>query len=328
MQIESFIELVDGDLQNNPSINSFDKFVFEAKKVKRGDLFISTSNSDIDEAIKNGAYGIVFEDDIEIKDEEIAWIKVSSIKTTLTKYLRYFLLEKGVIVYYFNENMFDMSKNIAITQSILYLSGDIISDFKKILLNKTTFIISNDKEFLEKIYPMYKIVEEEKELKIIRSSIFKSSFIYKDIYYKGIKIPTLHQKQLQKILAFFSKYKIAFDIEKLNYTKNFYPIFINSNLEEVDFGESSKVLIFAKNSKYIQEDIIYLKKNTKWAKSLIFIPSSLIIDYSVEIYSGYRDLINLLKKDFNFAIVYGDKDEFLEELNQFYEKKDKANLLF
>ncbi len=328
MQIESFIRLVNGNLINTPSINSFDKFVFEAKKVKRGDIFISSTNSDIDEALQNGAYGIVFEGEVEIKDEEIAWIKVSSIEVALTKYLRYFLLEKGVIVYYFNENAFDMLKNIAITQSILYLSGDIVTDFKNILLNKTTFIISNSKEFLENIYPLYKTMDDYEELKIIRSSIFKSSFIYKDRYYKGIKIPNLHQKQLQKILAFFSKYKISFDIEKLDYTKNFYPIFINDNLEEVDFGESSKVLIFAKNSKYIQEDIIYLKKNTKWAKSLIFVPSTLLIDYSVEIYSGYRDLINLFKKDFNFAIVYGDKDEFLKEFYQFLDKKGRVSSLF
>ena len=41
MQIESFVRLINAKLLNNPYINSFENFVFEAKKVKRGDIFIA-----------------------------------------------------------------------------------------------------------------------------------------------------------------------------------------------------------------------------------------------------------------------------------------------
>jgi len=60
MRIENFIRLIGGELQNNPLINSYERIILNVKKILRGDVFISNDIDEIKQALKNGAYGIVY----------------------------------------------------------------------------------------------------------------------------------------------------------------------------------------------------------------------------------------------------------------------------
>ena len=53
MTISSVVDIVHGELLNTPSINRIEQIRVDAKKVKRGDLFISLFGNDIDEALQN-----------------------------------------------------------------------------------------------------------------------------------------------------------------------------------------------------------------------------------------------------------------------------------
>ena len=79
MRLENLLALTQGTLQNQPFVSRFEGISFNAKKVKRGNLFVAFSNAEIDEAILNGAYGIIFDRPTQIADNEIAWIKVDDV---------------------------------------------------------------------------------------------------------------------------------------------------------------------------------------------------------------------------------------------------------
>ena len=66
-------------------------------------MFIAFDDSSIEDAILNGAYGIVFSKPTQISDSEIAWIKVQSLDDALKRLLRFKLLDKNVTVYETNE---------------------------------------------------------------------------------------------------------------------------------------------------------------------------------------------------------------------------------
>jgi len=103
MRLENLLALTDGKVVNTPFVKQFSNIIFEAKKVKRGDLFIAFDEQHIEEAVINGAYGVMFEKPTQITDTEIAWIKVASLEEALKRLLRFRLIEKEILVYECNE---------------------------------------------------------------------------------------------------------------------------------------------------------------------------------------------------------------------------------
>ena len=72
MRLENLLALTHGKLISEPFVNSFENIVFDARSVKRGDLFMAFDDRSIEEAIFNGAYGILFDKPTQITDSEIA----------------------------------------------------------------------------------------------------------------------------------------------------------------------------------------------------------------------------------------------------------------
>ena len=89
MRLENILALTNAKLINEPFVNSFENIVFQADKIKRGDLFVAFEEQEIQTAILNGAYGIIFSKPTQISDNEIAWIKVLDIEDALKRLLRF-----------------------------------------------------------------------------------------------------------------------------------------------------------------------------------------------------------------------------------------------
>ena len=82
MKIEDILNLTEGVLTNTPKVQAIESATVYPSKVDHGDLFFSSSQEDIDKAVENGAYAIVYDIDTLVKtDDEIAWIKVFKHKT-------------------------------------------------------------------------------------------------------------------------------------------------------------------------------------------------------------------------------------------------------
>ena len=73
MKIEDILNLTEGVLTNEPKVQAIEAATVYPSKVDHGDLFISSTQEEIDKAIENGAYAIVYDnEDINKKDDEIA----------------------------------------------------------------------------------------------------------------------------------------------------------------------------------------------------------------------------------------------------------------
>ena len=68
MRLENLLALTHGSLLNEPFVKLFSSVVLDAKAVRRGDLFMAFDETAIEEAIFNGAYGIVFSKPTQISD--------------------------------------------------------------------------------------------------------------------------------------------------------------------------------------------------------------------------------------------------------------------
>jgi len=308
MRLENVLALTHGKLINKPFVSSFKNIVFEAKYVKRGDLFIAFEEDDIDTAVFNGAYGIVFDKPTQISDSEIAWVKVQNNENALKRLLRFKLINRNITIYETNEITLKFALQIITEPNFIVLNGDIKNVFKTLLNVEEDCVILfspslNDKDIFTntKTIPNRTILD----LKIIEHTLFETSFIYDDIFYERELISPLFIPYLHKLLDLLKSLNINFRLKKFIPIEHFEAVFINKNLEIKEFGSSDRVLIFEKKISLMDKEIEFLNKYANWAKKIYITPNS---------YKTENDILEILKKDrFHFALIVGADKSILNK---------------
>ena len=281
MQISSILDIVDGSLLNSPSISFIYSIKTNALKVKEGDLFIAKNINEIDLAIRNGAFAIIFDTNVPIIDNEIAWIKVKNIDISIIKLVRFKLAIKNIEAFYCNKIIYDLLKiySTHFLKNVRLVPNKLENTFRFIdEIEDNDILISCNKNILDNIYPKNKDFDHINKLNeidnLIEHSLFETSFSYENVYFSRLKISSLYIRDFLKVFNFF---KQNLDLTKLKSFYNFKPLFLDRNLNLVEFGKSDKFIICQNNEDLYENEISYMKKQYKYAKN-IFITSS-YIDY-------------------------------------------------
>ena len=125
MKIEDILNLTEGILTNAPKVQAIEAATVYYSKVDHGDLFFSSSQEEIDQAIENGAYAIVYDNENIIqKDDEIAWIKVSDIQLAAFKLIRYVVIKKEASFFLLLEHELTFLKMILTHKTNISFIGD------------------------------------------------------------------------------------------------------------------------------------------------------------------------------------------------------------
>ena len=311
MRLENLLALTQGTLQNQPFVTRFEGISFDAKKVKRGNLFIAFNNADIDEAILHGAYGIIFDKPTQIADNEIAWIKVGSVDDTLMRLLRFHLIEKELDVYETDLITIKLAQQVMTNSDILVLGQSIKDDFMALwevpqhskilyspkLIDRDTFVTS------KRLPNAYK-----DEITIIEQTLFETSFIFNDIFYERQLLSPFFISYLERLLNFYKMNDIGYRLRSFTSIDNFDAVFTNRDLSVKEFGASDRVLIFEPDFELIHSQISFLKRQANWAKIIYLLPKAKAIPFEnvdgIFTYETQQDIIETLKSaSFHFALI-------------------------
>lgn len=311
MRLENFLALTNATLINEPCINSFENIIFEASKVKRGDLFFAYSESDIDLAVSNGAYGVIFDTSVEVSDSEIAWMKVSDLDIALNLLIRFKMIEKEVVVYECNEIILKLSLQIITQTNFLALCGNGRAIFKELwsIEDRATILFCpalTNKDIFVSIKELPQTTIEF--IEIMEQTLFETSFIFKNIFYERQLISPFFMPYLEELLNALEVLKIEYRVKKFIPIEHFMAVFTNRNFEPREFGTSDKVLIFEKNSELIHSEIRFLQKNANWAKIVYIIPKYIECenDENIFYYRDEKEIMEILKScTFHFALIVG-----------------------
>jgi len=329
MRLENSVALMNGELINSPFVNNFSNITFDAKAVKRGDLFIAFDEGMIEEAVFNGAYGIVFSKPTQITDSEIAWIKVANLEDALTRLLRFELLNKNIAVYSCSEIVLKLAKQIVTETNFIVVSGDIKSVYQSLsnVEDNTTLLFSPTLSTVDIFTDIIDLPNKSVHtINIVEQTLFETSFIYDNIFYERQLISPFFIPYLEQLLNLYKKLKINFRLRKFTPIDHFEAVFTNKNFEMKEFGTSDKVLIFEKSTHLIESEILFLQNQATWAKIIYLIPhankkllsSSLIDMENISFYNSQDEIKNLLKsRDFHFALIVGvDKSILAKPLSR------------
>ena len=324
MRLENLLALTQGVLQSQPFVTRFEGISFDAKKVKRGNLFIAFNTQDIDEAILHGAYGIVFDKPTQIADSEIAWIKVESVDDALMRLLRFHLIEKELEVFETDRITIKLARQIMTDSNFIVLGNSIKEDFRvlwelakgaKVLYSSK--LIDRDTFVSSKLLPtMY-----EEKIKIMEQTLFETSFIFHNIFYERQLLSPFFISHLERLLNFYMLNDITYRIRTFAPIENFEAVFTNKELSVKEFGASDHVLIFEPDFELIPSQISFLQKQAAWAKVIYLLPQTKAQPYEhvtgIFTYTSQQDIINILKSSsFHYALVAEQDKTLLARVQQ------------
>ncbi len=318
MKISDLINITGGELQSTPEVQGVEGATVFPSKVEQGDLFLASNLEDIPTAIEQGAYAIIYDSDIHTKfDEEIAWIKVKSVKEASFRLLRYAMLQKKsmfVLLKPCEESLLKMI--LTHKNSISFLPKEWTKAFEMILNTEQHLFVSSDSKLLETITPDPRKLEDEANGEMISDTLFRSTFKVNGYIYQQKEMAPFHLEYLLKVVNFCDKEQLPYSLDRIRYTRHFEPIFVNSRLASVPLGSSDRVVIFVDNLDDIVKAREYVRFQSSWVKSIVLTPPKTKVE-NVERpiwFNTPQEARDILKKThFNYAFVYSlDKDIFKE----------------
>lgn len=318
MKIENLIFLISGELKNSPAISNITGFSNDVEKLKRGDLFFAAKKDEIDQAIQNGAYAVLFEGWTQISDSEIAWIKVENLELAALKLLRFFLIQNSISIYKISSLEWDMIKTVANKDEILYIEDDFINTFINLYKKDIKFALIKSDNIIKKISLDIDFLEISKKIDIKNSYLFETSFIYEGKFYERVHIPKIFIESFNKILNLLDSYNISYFIKNIEKLNHFRPYFIDRNFTVKEFGKSEKVIILEKDYGLLDKEKDYLEKNASWAKRVYISDEKKDFFIYAKNFDKIREI--LYNFDFNFALI-GVKDMDVEKLQIKKEEK-------
>jgi len=334
MNLANLSALVEGTLSNSPSITSFEDVCFHANKVRRGDLFIALKHEEIQEAILNGAYGIVFEKPTQITDQEIAWIKVESLDNALLRLLRFHILEKSPKVFSCNSISLKLASQIITPRNLLVLDKSFHEHLNDLWnLEENQYILFSTKTIDANLFIDAKELTNIKNssINIVEQTLFETSFIYDDTYYERQLLSPFFMPYLETILEFFKQNSIRYQIREFSSINHFQPVFTNIRFQVKEFGKSDNVLIFEPEFELIKEQIKFLSTQANWAKIIYLVPHNRVDELddmqNVFVYESSWDIMQILKNEnYHFALIAEKTADVLDEPE--FEQKIQQPSLF
>lgn len=317
MRLDKILDILYGSLVNTPYISHFSTLSSEISEVKKGTLFFAINENDIESAVKKGAYGVVFQGECEIIDNEIAWIKVNSLEVSIFRLIRYLILEGEYIFLMMNSIEIESICKIETDFSCKILKEQKISDtlnyfFSNYINNieSKIIILTNLKEF-EKIEVMklcsllytkdmiarnydfsnnefIKVTQKKIALSITYHSIFETKIIFNDRIYT-LNYPYIFLPFLQSAISLISDFNATFNDAKLSFSikeniKYFEHIFIDKNFNAAQKG-------------------LHKASHKLSQKAIIFLPNTRIFSFITLNKSDFKNLqnqgIKLFKSDEN-----------------------------
>ena len=323
MKIEDILNLTEGVLTNTPKVQAIEAASVYPSKIDHGDLFFSSNQEEIDKAIENGAYAIVYDDEnIVKKDDEIAWIKVSDIRLAAFKLIRYVVIKKEATFYLLSEHELTFLKMILTHKTnVSFIANDWRKAFEQILNSDDALFVGTDKELMQLIKPDAKRLEREVDGYPVSDTLFRTTFKVGHYVYQEKELIPFHLEYLLRVVHFCDEQDLPYSIDRIKYTKHFLPVFIDMKLKSTRPSNSDRVAIFTDNLSDIGKAREYVMQSNMWVKSIVLTPPRTKvpnIDHP-HWFNNEEEVREILKSiHFNYAFIYNADKSILHTIKEEY----------
>jgi ferrochelatase len=320
MIIENLAQICSGHLLKEPLVKSVTNFTCQCDKVTNSSAFFALhgTKEEISEALKNGAYAIIHEQNIQTDDNEIAWIKVDSIQKAMIRFMRFLVETNEINAVYMSLLQFDMLNSFKLQFKNTQLIGNVAEAFTAVTnLEPKSYLFSYDKGLLEQISPQFESMDKDAEAVILQShSIFKTTFVCAESYFKDFMITPLFVPNFAAIVTFLKKKSLEFKIDSVEKNGHFEPIFVNTALEARPFGSTHQAIIIETDEKLFEEEERWIKQYVSDDYLLVLAPHNVKISISCKRYTSAKSLQAINLSSIRYVLMLGDKKEIITALEE------------
>jgi ferrochelatase len=320
MIIENLAQICSGSLLKEPLVKAVTSFTCKSDKVMRGGAFFALEGTkeEIGAALENGAYAIIHEQNIQTDDNETAWIKVDSIQKAMIRFIRFSIETNELNAVYTDTLQFDILKSFKLPFENAFVGGDISEAFLQIMdLKPNGYMFSKDKNLLEQISPRFESIEEKAEAVILQShSIFKTTFVCSEHYFKDFMLTPLFVPEFAAIIAFLKQKSLEFRIDFIEKNGHFEPIFVNAALEARPFGSTHQAIIIETDEELFEKEEKWIKKYVSDEYLLVLAPHNAKISISCKRYTSAKSLKTISISSLRYVLVLGNRDEIIATLEE------------
>jgi ferrochelatase len=323
MKIEDILNLTEGELANTPAVHAVEAATVYPSKVEQGDLFFSSDQEEIDKAVANGAYAVVYDnDDIVRKDDEIAWIRVPDVQKAAIRLLRYVALKKEAKFYLLRPHELSFLKQIVTNKSsVSIIPSDWRKAFETVVNSDAFLFVSDEEDFMRAVKPDAQHLEKEAKGYVVSDTLFRTTFKIDEFIYQEKELVPFHLEHLLRVTAFAKTHELPYDIDRIRYTRHFQPVFIDGNLNTAYRGTSDKAVIFVDNLDDIEQARDYIRHSQQWIKSITLTPPKTKLPWNERPvwFEDETQLRDILKHTFfNYAFVYNADKSILKTFKEEY----------
>lgn len=310
MTVSSVVDIVHGELLNTPSITRVEQIRVDAKKVKRGDLFISLLDADIQTALENGAYAVVVPKNRVVKDDETAWIGVEDTNAAMLLLLRYLLVQKNIRFFHCDEPLFTLASSMLYkNRNLLMLDGSVFN-LVDMLIDREgmEYCLSADRSLLERLASSVETLSLcSEQADVGKESLFQTEMIFQDHRYL-FPVASRLNPYLATLIAFSKEHGLELSWDTSRSEGVFQTFYLNRSLE-ISTTATDKVVIIDQpfSAEYIQGSRAFLNDHFKWGKTVAL--SDTPMDGMREFASLEELNVCLHDKRFNFAYILTSKPE-------------------
>ncbi len=323
MKIEDILNLTEGTLSNTPKVQAIEAATVFPSKVDHGDLFFSSNQEEIDKALENGAYTIVYDNENIVRDDdEIAWIKVSDIQLAAFKLIRYVIIKKEASFYLLSNHEMTFLKMILTHKTnIAFIANDWRKAFEQILNSDDALFVGSNKELMQLIKPDVPKLNPDVDGYAVSDTLFRTTFKVGNFVYQEKELIPFHLEYLLRAVDFCEKEQLPYNLDRIKYTKHFMPVFIDLKLKSTRPSNSDRVAIFTDNLLDITKAREYVMRSNMWVKSIVLTPPKTKvpgIDHP-HWFESEEEVREILKSiHFNYAFIYNADKSILNTLKEEY----------
>jgi hypothetical protein len=320
MRLQNLLSLTGATLLSDPAVTQIDAVILQPQKVRRGDLFVAYDTAEIPQAVANGAYAVLFEDNYPVSDPEIAWLRVDSVKEALLRLLRFHLLEKALHVVGCDDVSLAVAAQMLKDERCYVMQSDLKAAFYDLweLPEQSWVFVPARKQYEDLFVQLHSLPQHVAvDIDIAEQTLFETSFVLDNVYYDRMQLSPFFLPYLTRVYSFAKNNGLDFQVGGMQGSTHFVPVFVGNDLRAKTFGQGGKVLIFEPDLSLLLEEIDFIRTEAKWAKIVYLLPTASAGKFGRNDvflpYETQEDIMQILKTvPFHFALIGGQDRHLLD----------------
>ena len=321
MKLEKIAEIIGATAEGDDLQRELFRATAYADDTEEGDLCFVPDAAAAAVAIGRGAAAVVCDREVEVeKSDACVLLRVDDAGLAAMRLAGYIRDDASATCWLLGEKEMSFLRMILKDKrNVAFLSDDWQRAFTQLIESEKRLFVGSDAALFSGLRPKQGAFSAKAPGHVVSAdSLFRTTFKIGKYIYQYKQMVHFHLPVLQRAVAFCEAHELAYDIDRIGYTRHFMPIFFEGEPSVQQVMTNDRVVILSDNLEDILEAKSYASNVGSWmAKTRVAVPPKTKVEgvkYPTIYHSG-EELIALAGSlSYNYLFVYTEEGAVAEEV--------------